>query len=71
MFCLKLKKLTNLQRLSIIIPFSLVIASALLLIQVSFNNKEIQSLSQGCYDINGAPEFEFGVLNLDYKFECK
>ncbi|MFS0656497.1 hypothetical protein [Bacillus sp. 179-C3.3 HS] len=68
---MKRKKLTTPQRMAIIVPFILVMASLLLFTKVSFNNKEIRTLTNSCYDVNGSPEVELSFLNLDYSFHCK
>lgn len=67
---MKLKKLTNSPRISIIIPFTLVITASLIFSKSFFNNKEIQTLSQNCFNSGGNPTVELGTLNLDYSFEC-
>ncbi|MED3728361.1 hypothetical protein ABEY69_00495 [Priestia filamentosa] len=68
---MKLKKLTIGQRLSIILPFIVVIASSLIFSKSYFNNKEINEFSEGCFNIGGQPVVEMSNLNLDYYFSCE
>ena len=64
------KRLTILQRISIIVSMFFIVGSSLIFAQSYFNNKEISLFTDQCYNAGGSPTVEMTPLNLGYSFSC-
>ncbi len=68
---MKLKRLTIKQRLSILVPLTLVVMAFLIASKSYFNNQEISMFSTSCFEQEGYPVVETTFLTLDYSFSCE
>ncbi|WP_203363894.1 hypothetical protein [Bacillus sp. REN10] len=68
---MKRTRLTNLQRLSLIMSLALVLVAFLIGSKSYFNTKELHSLSENCHTMNGLPTVEMSFMNLEYSFSCE
>ncbi len=63
-------KLSNKQRVAILLPLFFVIIISLIAVAFIFNNKEINNLTDKCFANGGKPVVEMSTLTLGYSFSC-
>ena len=66
---MKIKRLTRMQRVAIIMSTLMVVAGFLIISQIYFSYTEVREMSNSCYDKGGFSAIEKSGLSINY-FNC-
>ena len=66
---MKIKRLTRMQRVAIIMSTLMVVAGFLIISQIYFSYTEVREMSNSCYGKGGFPAIEKSGLRVNY-FNC-